>query len=112
MKNFRISCFLLLVLVSFFGCKESEADKRNKTIEIMTTQTLGLAYLEEFKLEEAEREFLKMIELAPDDKLGYANLGLVYLRMGKYKDAETQLFKAAEVDPNDADIKLLLSTVY
>jgi len=112
MKNFRISCFLLLVLVSFFACKESEAEKRNKTIEIMTTQTLGLAYLEEFKLEEAEREFLKMIELAPDDKLGYANLGLVYLRMGKYKEAEAELFKAAEVDPNDADIKLLLSTVY
>ena len=112
MKNFGISCLLLLMFVSFFGCKESEADKRKKAIEMMTTQTLGLAYLEEFKLEEAEKEFLKMIELAPDDKLGYANLGLVYLRMGKYKQAEEQLFKASKTDPQDADIKLLLSTVY
>ncbi len=112
MKNIGVLGLLLLILVSFFGCKESEADRRKKSIEIMTTQTLGLAYLEEFKLEEAEKEFLKLIELAPDDKLGYANLGLVYLRMGKYKDSETEIFKAMEIDPNDADISLLLSTVY
>ncbi len=112
MKNIGISCLVLLMFVSFFGCKESEADKRKKAIEMMTTQTLGLAYLEEFKLEEAENEFLKMIQLAPDDKLGYANLGLVYLRMGKYKQAEEQLFKASKIDPEDADVKLLLSTVY
>ena len=46
----------------------------------MTVRTLGLAYLEEFKLEEAEKEFLKFIDLAPDEKFGYANLGLTYLR--------------------------------
>ncbi len=112
MKKISVLCVLLLMFTSFFGCKESEADKRKKSIEIMTTQTLGLAYLEEFKLVEAENEFLKLIELAPDDKLGYANLGLVYLRMGKYKDAEVQILKAKDIDPNDADISLLLSTVY
>ena len=49
----------------------------------MTIKTLGLAYLEEFKLDEAEKEFLKFIDLAPKEKMGYANLGLTYLRMGK-----------------------------
>ena len=112
MKNICLLGLLLLMFMSFSGCKESEADKRKKSIEMMTTQTLGLAYLEEFKLEEAEKEFLKMIKLAPDEKLGYANLGLVYLRMGKYQDAEGQLYKAMKIDPNDADIKLLLSTVH
>lgn len=112
MKHSCILCLFLLLFLSFLGCKESEADKRKKSIEMMTTQTLGLAYLEEFKLEEAEKEFLKMIELAPNDKLGYANLGLVYLRMGKYKDAEVRLLQAIEIDPEDADIRLLLSTVY
>jgi len=38
---------------------------------------MGLAYLEEFKLEEAEKEFLKFIDLAPKEKLGYANLALL-----------------------------------
>ena len=55
MKNISILCLLLLMFVGFFGCKESEADRRKKAIEMMTTQTLGLAYLEEFKLEEAEK---------------------------------------------------------
>ena len=78
----------------------------------MTGKTLGLAYLEEFKLDEAEKEFLKVIKLAPKEKQGYANLGLTYLRMGKYNDAEKQLFKAIELDSKDADIRLLLATVY
>lgn len=78
----------------------------------MSAQTLGFAYLEEFKLEDAEKEFLKYIELTPDDKIGYANLGLTYLKMGKYPAAEDQLFKAIKIDSSDADIRLILATVY
>lgn len=78
----------------------------------MTTQTLGLAYLEEFELEKAEAEFLKYIKLAPKDKLGYANLGLTYLRMGNYPEAKEQLLKALELDPEDADTRLILATYY
>src|SRR5665647_3488645 len=71
----------------------------------MTTQTLGIAYLEEFKLDEAEKEFLKYIKLSPKEKLGYANLGLTYLRSGKYDDAKKQLSKAIKIDPKDPDIR-------
>ena len=112
MKKSYILLFVMFVFFTFFSCKETAEDKRQKNIELMTTQTLGLAYLEEFKLDEAEKEFLKFIKLAPEEKLGYANLGLVYLRMGKFDNAEKQLFKAIKIDPKDADIKLLLATVY
>lgn len=78
----------------------------------MSIQTLGLAYLEEFKLEEAENEFLKLIDLVPNEKMGHANLGLTYLRMAKYPEAEKELFKAIEIDSKDPDIRLLLATVY
>lgn len=110
----RNSFILILVLVvSFFvGCKPSPKDAQQEVIKKMTSQTLGLAYLEEFKLDEAESEFIKYIKMAPDDKVGYANLGLAYLRMGKYPEAEKQLLKAINLDANDADTKLLLSTVY
>ena len=67
---------------------------KEKATDLITIKTLGLAYLEEFKLDEAEKEFLKFIDLVPKDKFGYANLGLVYLRMGKYPEAEKQLLKA------------------
>lgn len=78
----------------------------------MTTRSLGLAYLEEFKLDEAEKEFLNYIKLAPNEKLGYANLGLAYLRMGKYPEAEKQLLRAIKIDSKDADVRLILATVY
>jgi tetratricopeptide (TPR) repeat protein len=105
---------VLMVLCSTFllSCKNTPQDSKQKSVELMTTQTMGLAYLEEFKLDEAEKEFLKFIKMAPKEKLGYANLGLAYLRMGKYPEAEKQLFEAIKIDPKDPDIRLLLATVY
>ena len=112
MKNLSVLLRFCLVFLVLISCKESEEDRRQKAIELMTTQTLGLAYLEELKLVEAEGEFQKYINLSPEDKVGYANLGLVYLRMGKYEEAQGQLEKAHSMDTQDPDISLLLATVY
>ncbi len=112
MKKITLFLFIIFIFLNFYSCKESAEDKRQRSVELMSAQTLGLAYLEEFKLDDAEKEFLKFIDMAPEDKLGYANLGLVYLRMGKFDKAEKQLFKAIEIDPKDPDIRLLLATVY
>lgn len=112
MKYIYILFILILFCPALFSCKETVKDEKQISIEIISAQTMGLAYLEEFKLKEAENEFLKLIELSPNEKLGYANLGLTYLRMGKYKEAEKQLSKAIKIDPKDADIRLLLATVY
>jgi len=79
---------------------------------MITIRTLGLAYLEENKLAEAETEFKKLTTLVPDDVLGYANLGLVYLRMGKYEEAEQQLKQAIERNSDDPDVRLILAKVY
>ncbi len=122
--------FIIILAFSFLfyhcGRKRSD-DKREKIIEtkegrksdtllragnIITARTLGLAYLEENKLDKAEAEFLKLITLAPEEAIGYANLGLVYLRMGKYPEAEKQLKKAIELDPDDPNIRLNLAEVY
>jgi thioredoxin-like negative regulator of GroEL len=107
---------LLIILFAFCisipGCKNSGKQTGQKSTDLITVKTLGLAYLEEFKLEEAEKEFLKFIDLAPEEKLGYANLGLTYLRMAKYPEAEEQLKKAIEIDPMDPDVRLILATAY
>lgn len=112
MKHLLFLYFVCLSLTVFVGCKSTPKDDRQKAVDKMSIQTLGLAYLEEFKLEEAEKEFLKLIDLAPNEKMGHANLGLTYLRMAKYPEAEKELFKAIEIDSKDADIRLLLATVY
>jgi hypothetical protein len=112
MKKTAIYLISAFCFIAMFNCKPSPEKEKQKMIDIMSTQTLGLAYLEEFKLDEAEKEFLKYIKLSPGDKLGYANLGLTYLRMGKYADAEKRLQKALSIDPKDPDTRLILATVY
>lgn len=112
MKSIQLFVFILLGSFLLIGCKSREEKDAQKAKDLISARTLGLAYLEEFKLEEAEQEFLRFIDLAPKEKLGYANLGLTYLRMGKYPEAEKQLLKGIGIDPKDADIRLILSTVY
>ncbi len=109
-----INIFLLTALSLAFlpGCRNAGEKEKQKATKLVSVRSLGLAYLEEFKLDEAEKEFLEFIKLSPRDKFGYANLGLTYLRMGKYPEAKTQLAKAIRIDPKDPDIRLILATVY
>src|SRR5213080_91362 len=75
-------------------------------------RTWGLAYLQQHQLPRAEAEFRKVVTLAPDQPLGYANLGLVYLREGRYREAEAQLRRAAALDSTNSDVGLMLAGVY
>jgi len=104
------SCLAVTLLVT--GCGGSDVDPAQRATEIVSTRTVGLAYLEENRLPEAEAEFEKLIELAPDEAAGYANLGLVYLRTNRYPEAEEQLDEALSLQPDDPGIHLLLSELY
>ncbi|MCH7473602.1 MAG: VCBS repeat-containing protein [Gemmatimonadetes bacterium] len=109
--NIHVSRVVRVVTLAFAVAACGEVDERTVT-DMLTTRTLGLAYLEENRLEEAEAEFFKLIELAPEEPLGYANLGLVYLRMGRYGDAEERINQALALEPGDPDDLLMLATVY
>lgn len=80
--------------------------------ELYTTRALGLSYLQRNQLAEAEVEFKKLVELAPDDPLGPASLGLTYLQAGRYADAEKQLDRARKLDPASVDVRLALARLY
>lgn len=108
-----------LILISFFtfaliiqSCQQKPVDEKQLARDKITMRTLGLAYLEENKLQEAEAEFLKLTDLAPDEALGFANLGLVYLRMDNYPEALKQLDKAIKIDPKDANIRLIRAKAF
>ena len=68
----------LIIFLFIYSCGE---DSNQKARDMITTRTMGLAFLEENKLAEAENAFKQLIEIAPNEALGYANLGLVYIRM-------------------------------
>ncbi len=112
MKKYFLFVVTTLLISLIPGCGNSGEKSTQKSTDLITAKTLGLAYLEEFKLEEAEKEFLKFIDLAPNDKFGYANLGLTYLRMAKYPEAEKELSRAIKIDPKDPDVRLILATVF
>ncbi|MBS0001069.1 MAG: VCBS repeat-containing protein [Cyclobacteriaceae bacterium] len=99
-------------MIGFSGCEKEQQTDRETYREILTSRTLGLAYLEENKLAEAEESFLKLTKLAPDEAMGYANLGLVYLRMGQYENSVEKLQEAIDKEPENPDIRLILAKVY
>jgi tetratricopeptide (TPR) repeat protein len=101
-----------LLLLAGQGCKQQRGNDAERAEEMISAKTLGLAYLEENKLEEAEAEFLKIIDLDDDEVMAYANLGIVYLRMGSFDKAEDWLQKAIRMQPEDPDVRLILAKVY
>ncbi len=120
-RHFPVQLVLISALFWFtFSCSGDRSGRerpgRESAQEVaekaLTARTRGLAFLEENKLEDAEKEFLILTELAPGEAIGFANLGLVYMRMGRYGEAEVQLKEALERTPEDADIRLNLASVY
>ncbi len=110
--KFNITLFLTIIFLipHFFNSCGNLQDQQNIP-DMITTRTMGLAYLEENKLPEAETAFKELIRIAPDEALGYANLGLVYIRLGNYQEAEKQLRFALERAAVDPEIQLNLAEV-
>src|ERR671924_1513434 len=107
--NRHISTFpVVMTFVALaIGCHKGREQNPANAGAILTARTLGLAYLEDNRLEEARAAFTKLIALAPDEPSGYANLGLVDLRMGRYQDAAREIKQALDLAPDDPDIRLL-----
>jgi len=102
-----------LFLVFILGCGNNNKTKDVSTIiDLVEARNLGLAYLEENRLDEAEAQFIKMTEKAPDDAMGHANLGLIYLRKGDFTKAEKAVQQALRLNSEDSDINLILAEVY
>lgn len=126
MKTLRFLLLISLVAIMAASCNQKKKSQEketsqlndepsptnNKEAQIVSARSLGLAYLEENNLEEAEKQFKVLIELAPEDASGYANLGVVYLRQGDNDAAENVLEKAISLAPEDPDIRLNLAKVY
>ncbi len=104
----RPRAILIALAVGLAACKAKPASVE----ELYTTRILGLSYLQRNQLPEAEAEFKKLIALAPDDPLGYANLGLTYLQAGRLADAEKQLERAHKLDPKSTEVDLMLARLY
>lgn len=111
-KYFLYTVIFALLIISNQSCKQKPVDEKQLARDKITIRTLGLAYMEENKLEEAEAEFLKLIEIAPEEALGHANLGLVYLRMDNYEKSIKQLDEAVNIKSKDPGIRLIRAKAF
>ncbi len=103
-----ISMGAAALLIAAHGCRKEPVDRQ----ELLTAHSLGLNDLQIGQLSEAEQQFKKVVQLAPDDPLGYANLGLTYLRGARYREAETQLNRARRMNSTSPEIALIAAKLY
>ncbi len=75
-------------------------------------QNLGLAYLEESQANKAVQEFRALIDLLPDEAIGYGNLAVAHLRLKNSEEAETWVKRGLEVQPMDSQLHFILSEIY
>ena len=67
MKYFYITLILL-----FTSCSNNELKFTQQQIDqLFMSKNLGLAYIEESKLEDAEKEFEKILNINPNEAMGY-----------------------------------------
>jgi len=104
----KIFVSLVITVLLLTGCPERPVD----TGALITARTVGLEELQRGQLADAEREFKKVIELAPRDPLAHANLGLTYIRAGRLNDAEAPLKRARRLDPASPEIALIMAKLY
>ena len=75
-------------------------------------QNLGLAYLEESQPHKAAEEFRALIDLVPDEAIGYGNLAVAHLRLKNSEEAEVWVKRGLEVQPMDSQLHFILSEIY
>ena len=67
--------------------KREQAQIRGKESEALERRNLGIAFYRTSMLDDARREFVRVLELNPGDLQARFHLALVSLREGKYKEA-------------------------
>jgi tetratricopeptide (TPR) repeat protein len=105
------SLMLISGLTMVAGCEpgtDASTDGALAT-DILRARTLGLSYLQQDRLEEAEAEFVRLSQLAPEEAAGPANLALVALRLGDLEEAERLARDAVSRAPEDATVRLVLA---
>ncbi|MBL7047770.1 MAG: hypothetical protein ISR95_09120, partial [Candidatus Marinimicrobia bacterium] len=88
LNNYALTVTWLILLVFFSSCEKKVEINPETARQMITHRNLGLAYLEEGRFIDAADEFKTLIDIFPDEPLGYGNLGLTYMQMsGELKQA-------------------------
>ena len=84
----------------------------NDNSDFQAWTLLGTLYLVQEKREEAEKAYLKAIEVKPAYVLPLINLGRLLLTQKRFDEAVEKLTRAVELQPQSPDANLLLGEAY
>ncbi|TNF82695.1 MAG: tetratricopeptide repeat protein, partial [Acidobacteria bacterium] len=79
--------------------------------EAVRLRNLSLAHLENEQPAQAEESLSRLIEVAKDDPLPYANLAVATMRQQRFDEALKWINKALEIDPKDAALLTIKADV-
>ena len=106
----RFTFYVLLLVYAQIAAPQQTVD------EIVSAairhQNLGLAYLEESQPHQAVKQFQGLINLAPDESIGYGNLAVAHLRLKQREEAEAWVKRGLEVEPMDSQLHFILAEIY
>ena len=108
-----LMCAMLFVMG--FVVSTTDAQEMNSTQIIEAAirhQNLGLAYLEESQPSKAVEAFTALVELLPDEAIGYGNLAVAHLRLQQATAAEEWVKRGIAAAPMDSQLHFILSEVY
>lgn len=115
-KTLRLRCVVwcaLLLWLTSVGATIAQNRDNSEIIEnAVRHQNLGLAYLEESQPSKAIGEFEALINLLPDEAIGYGNLAVAHLRLQQADAAEATVKRGIQVAPMDSELHFILSEVY
>ena len=101
------------LFVVVFSSTSAEVDEVDLTIvSAIQCQNMGLAYLEESQPLKAVPQFENLIELLPNEAIGYANLAVSYLRLRQVDVAEEAIQRGIAVVPLNSQLHFIYSEIY
>jgi Flp pilus assembly protein TadD len=118
----RFLCVLLLLLAADASAQAprfrigpvelNQAGQKRVSEEAQKIATHGLAALAKNELDLARKEFLHVLELAPNNLPTLINLGLLEYRAKNYDDAEKYLKRVVRLEPDSGLGWLILGVIY
>ena len=112
-SKIHITCIIVLLFqVAVLSAISQENDIDRTLKDAIHHQNLGLAYLEESQPSKAITAFSALVELLPDEAIGYGNLAVAHLRLRQNDLAEEWVKRGIDAVPMVSQLHFILSEVY
>ncbi|HVH87914.1 MAG TPA: FG-GAP-like repeat-containing protein, partial [Terriglobales bacterium] len=101
MRRLTLAFALLLVVLIGGAFLFQSSTRPSKTQQLMRANNLGVAYMNQQKLDQALKQFQQALALDKDNATAQLNLGIALLNLSRVAPAEEALQRAAQLDPRN-----------